>query len=188
VPSLLDPHFASAATRGLATWSAQVRRQNDKVVLGGALVLERTIKELLSQPGTGRTWYIRRAGGFSMRHTYARFGGKWGFMTSVGRQYNKRTATGARYWAPTPPGKPHVASKPGQPPAVDEGTLRASVGHEVMRPRVRVGTGMKKAVGLEWGTSIVRPRPFMRPALRLAKAAMTDQVCAELRTQRGRLA
>ena len=71
-------------------------------------------------------------------------------------------------------------SKPGEPPHVDTGRLRASIqvnwqgGGETgtdapPQPSepfvVRVGTNVEYAYGLEFGTSRVAPRPFLRPAL-----------------------
>ena len=71
-------------------------------------------------------------------------------------------------------------SKPGEPPHVDTGRLRASIqvnwmgGGETGQDAppqpsepftVRVGTNVEYAYGLEFGTSKVAPRPFLRPAL-----------------------
>lgn len=66
-------------------------------------------------------------------------------------------------------GKPHTPSKPGQPPRVDTGRLRASITHEVhegfLTVTARVGTNVKYAIFLEFGTSKMAARPFLRPAL-----------------------
>jgi len=67
----------------------------------------------------------------------------------------------------------HRASAPGQPPAVDTGRLRSSITYELgTSGRVlvaRVGTNVNYARHLELGTSRMRPRPFLRPALAKAK-------------------
>ncbi|QQS25153.1 MAG: HK97 gp10 family phage protein [Actinomycetota bacterium] len=63
----------------------------------------------------------------------------------------------------------HRASAPGQPPAVDTGRLRSSITHELGAKGpvlvARVGTNVTYAKHLELGTSKMRPRPFLRPAL-----------------------
>lgn len=90
-------------------------------------------------------------------------------------------------------GKVHRASAPtggwdgfGEPPAVDTGELRASIGMEAVGDVLRVGSGLAKAGGLEFGMTtptggIVGPRPFMRPALAAVRAQMGETVAAELR-------
>lgn len=64
----------------------------------------------------------------------------------------------------------HVASAPGQPPAVDTGTLRASYGHYARRSAegglLIVGTGVEYAKFLEFGTSKIAPRPHLRPVIK----------------------
>jgi hypothetical protein len=69
----------------------------------------------------------------------------------------------------------HQASAPGQPPAVDTGRLRASVGHKVDRDAsglyANVGSGgnpaipsVKHAEYTEYGTRFMAPRPWLRPS------------------------
>lgn len=85
--------------------------------------------------------------------------------------------------------KPHRASAPGEPPAVDTGRLRASIGFERLGPwTYRVGTGVEYAGYLEFGTigpeytgGRILPRPFMRPALAAVKGEWTGVVVSELR-------
>jgi HK97 gp10 family phage protein len=75
-------------------------------------------------------------------------------------------------------GRPHIASRPGQPPAVDTGKLRASIttvpakveptGISTSLVGVRGGSEPdKKNYGhyLEFGTSRIAKRPFLNPAL-----------------------
>jgi HK97 gp10 family phage protein len=76
----------------------------------------------------------------------------------------------------------HRASKPGEPPAIDTGTLRASIMSEVERhgsnvlgrvgpdvekiaAKAPVGTNVNYGYYLEIGTSKMAPRPYLRPAL-----------------------
>jgi HK97 gp10 family phage protein len=60
----------------------------------------------------------------------------------------------------------HRASAPGQPPSVWTGDLRASITHTVVKVGVFltavVGTDKDYAPLLEYGTSKMAPRPFMR--------------------------
>jgi HK97 gp10 family phage protein len=77
----------------------------------------------------------------------------------------------------------HIASRPGEPPAIDTGTLRASIMNEVEKSgmnvtgkvgpdiekiaaKAPVGTNVEYGFYLELGTSKMEPRPFLRPALR----------------------
>jgi HK97 gp10 family phage protein len=95
---------------------------------------------------------------------------KMSFTTGSGREYKRG-------------GKIHVASAPGDPPAVDTGRLRASIStnwsgggergeDQVGDPggerggdvfKVVVGTNVKYAPFLEFGTSRMAARPFIRP-------------------------
>jgi hypothetical protein len=66
----------------------------------------------------------------------------------------------------------HIASAPGQSPAVDTSRLRQSMHVTKIAPgHYQTGTNVVYAPGLEYGRSNVAPRPFMRPAL--AKARRT---------------
>lgn len=60
----------------------------------------------------------------------------------------------------------HQASLPGDPPAVDTGRLRSSITHrvEASGPSVigLVGTNVEYASYLEFGTSRMEARPFLR--------------------------
>jgi hypothetical protein len=59
----------------------------------------------------------------------------------------------------------HVPSRPGEPPAVFEGDLRSGI--EATQPaplRVLVTSNDRKSAWLEFGTSRMEARPFMRPA------------------------
>lgn len=115
-----------------------------------ALEVESAQKVLLSQHGTGRT-----------------------YDTTFWRDSQGRLRRGkARV--------PHQASAPGEPPAVDFGLLRASVGHIVATDETglyaEVGSGanpavpgVKYAIYLEQGTRFMEPRPWLAPSLDAVK-------------------
>lgn len=75
---------------------------------------------------------------------------------------------------------PHVASAPGDPPAVDTGQLRASYGHHAERTpdggMVTIGTADEKAKFLEFGTSRMEPRPHLRPVVQRNQAHVREVV------------
>jgi HK97 gp10 family phage protein len=62
----------------------------------------------------------------------------------------------------------HKASAPGETPAVDTGLLVNSIATELASSSAteawaQVGTGVEYGEMLEFGTSRMQPRPFMRP-------------------------
>lgn len=59
-------------------------------------------------------------------------------------------------WAP---------SRPGEPPRVQRGRLRASVAYEVAEQVARIGTNVKYGRILELGSSKMAPRPWLRRML-----------------------
>lgn len=61
--------------------------------------------------------------------------------------------------------KIHRASAPGEPPAVLTGRLRSSIATDLKKNSVKIGTNVEYAKSLEYGTSKVAARPFLRPAL-----------------------
>lgn len=79
----------------------------------------------------------------------------------------------------------HQASAPGEPPAVDYGDLRRSIGHELVGGAWRVGTGLARASALEFGHvypdgRVLLPRPFMSRALRKVRRGMNDALVSDL--------
>lgn len=65
----------------------------------------------------------------------------------------------------------HVASAPGEAPAVDEGELRRRISAvKVTEGHWRVGCNTEYAILLEFGTRRTAPRPFMRVALARARS------------------
>ena len=62
----------------------------------------------------------------------------------------------------------HTASREGFPPNSDTGTLANSIQFEFDRSETEivgyVGTNLKYGLNLEFGTSTIKPRPWLRPA------------------------
>lgn len=88
-------------------------------------------------------------------------------------------------------GHTHQASAPGESPAPDTGTLRASIGSEVVANGIRVGTNLEYGADLEFGTlddgGFIAPRPWARPAAASARDEMGQAFVGELRSDvRGR--
>lgn len=88
-------------------------------------------------------------------------------------------------------GKGHYSSAPGEPPAIDTGTLRASIIHDVSRSSKEVtgrvgvdedyvaahagaGTDVRYGLYLELGTANMAARPFLRPALIRCQRVVED--------------
>lgn len=77
----------------------------------------------------------------------------------------------------TKSGKYHRASLAGQPPAIDTGSLRASIMHTVEKKgsgivgkvgaatHSQTGSDLKYALFMELGTRTIQARPYLRPAL-----------------------
>jgi HK97 gp10 family phage protein len=62
-------------------------------------------------------------------------------------------------------GAAHVPSKPGEPPNEDTGLLRSRIEvHQTAPLTVQVSSNAPYAVELEFGTSKMAERPYMRPA------------------------
>jgi HK97 gp10 family phage protein len=74
-------------------------------------------------------------------------------------------------------GKNHVASAPGQPPNADTHRLDRSIeGAKAGRLKAKVSANSGYASALEFGTSKMAARPFMRPARDKSKEHVRDLV------------
>lgn len=62
-------------------------------------------------------------------------------------------------------GYQHTASSPGDAPNTDTGRLVGSIQTDVRGDNVYVGSTLRYAGHLEFGTMIMRPRPWLNPAL-----------------------
>lgn len=125
------------------------------------LVLETKIKEQLSHPGSGRIYKSR------------------GVKSALARKGTKRRAK-----------QLHQASAPGEPPAPDIGELRRTIGREPVGDVLRVGSPLPQAAALDRGAiiplasggfAVLRPRPFMAPALAAARQEMGTAFAVVLR-------
>jgi HK97 gp10 family phage protein len=74
-------------------------------------------------------------------------------------------------------GKGHIPSLPGEPPNEDTGVLRTHI--ETTQPaplKVEVSSNAPYASALEFGTSKMAERPYMRPATARKREAVVDLV------------
>lgn len=81
-------------------------------------------------------------------------------------------------------GVEHQASAPGEAPASDTGTLVSRIATDyadLSRLVARVGAHTEYAAHLEFGTSRMEPRPFMRPALATVSPKIEDYIAREVR-------
>ncbi|MDF1625656.1 MAG: HK97 gp10 family phage protein [Parvibaculaceae bacterium] len=86
-------------------------------------------------------------------------------------------------------GSGHVASAPGQPPNADTRLLDMSIDTTVQGqtpPRVNVTSNAPYSAHLEFGTSKMAERPFMRPAAKKKRSAVTKRIADAIdRVNRG---
>lgn len=76
-------------------------------------------------------------------------------------------------------GKGHVPSAPGEPPKEDTGTLRTHIETTQIAPlKVEVSSNAPYAAYLEFGTSRIAERPYMRPATDRKRQEVIDGVRA----------
>lgn len=76
----------------------------------------------------------------------------------------------------------HRASKPGDPPATDTGRLKTSINIQQLGPyKGRVGTNVRYALLLEFGTPRVKARPFVRPVMAQDWPEIQRAILAEFR-------
>tara|TARA_R110000744_G_scaffold106775_1_gene203157 strand:+ start:3646 stop:4092 length:447 start_codon:yes stop_codon:yes gene_type:complete len=71
--------------------------------------------------------------------------------------------------------KAHIAAGAGESPNTDTGNLIRSITTEVKEESVFVGTSVKYAEALEFGTINMKPRPFLHKAL-LAKQSKINKL------------
>ena len=74
-------------------------------------------------------------------------------------------ASGATYQSSVSEGKLHVASAPGEPPMSDSGDLASSIAKQTDGLTGYVFTPLDYGRFLEFGTSKMKPRPWLLPSL-----------------------
>ena len=80
-------------------------------------------------------------------------------------------------------GKNHVPSKPGKPPNFDTGFLSGAIVTIQSGPlTAEVGALAPYSAALEFGTSRVKARPFMRPARDKKKAEIQKRFASQMKT------
>jgi phage gpG-like protein len=190
--------------RALAEFANSVRSRAPKAIYGTAVMLKNAIQTKLSQPGLGR-YYAKMAqtAGEMGPHTSAQSDAhrrrraknrrlnatRLAFARNLnsgsikfGDIKRKNIITGL-----------HRASKPGDPPSQDTGTLKRSAFIERIEHGVRVGVAVAYAPALEFGTTqagksrkvVILPRPFMRPALASVRSALGPVFVHSLSVSRG---
>lgn len=80
-------------------------------------------------------------------------------------------------------GKGHVPSRPGEPPNQDTGVLANNIETVLVAPlRVEVSSNAPYAAALEYGTSKMAERPYMRPAVAKKRKEVVDLVRRAVRS------
>lgn len=84
-------------------------------------------------------------------------------------------------------GKGHVPSKPGEPPNQDTGTLANNIETVQISPlKVEVSSNAPYAAYLEYGTSRMAERPYMRPAVERTRPKVLELIQLAVRRAKGR--
>jgi len=83
---------------------------------------------------------------------------------------------GGRTYRLYKPNRTHQASAPNNAPNTDTGRLVSSIKWEVQKDAVIVGSGLKYARYLEFGTRNVQPRPWLIPAFEKNRNKIRDLI------------
>lgn len=142
------------ATANLNAVMAAAKMGTAKAMEEIGIAVTAAVKMEVSHPGHGRVYYVR---------------------------FSK---AGHRYWADKPPGTPHQASAPGEPPAVDTGKYRASwawvTGKDPLGPFVEVGTNAVQGPALEFGSGHMAARPHLRPVIAAQAMSIREMLVARI--------
>jgi hypothetical protein len=156
-------------SRAAENFRSNQLRKETRALRAASLVLVGVIKETLSTPGQGA---IRRGG-----------------RNRVGSGSFNRGKDGKLHMVHRGAARTNIdvsdrASRPGDPPAPDTGALRNSIDYELTSETTsRVGTNSVYAEPLEFGTTRIAPRPFMRPSLAKAAPLMGPVVAGVLKEE-----
>ncbi len=88
--------------------------------------------------------------------------------------------------------KYHIASAPGEPPAVDTGHLRNSISSQLVTTsskfaEAEMAVGAEYGLALEKGTSRMQPRPFVAPSVMSAMEKMVRVARSKFKEYMGNL-
>ena len=128
---------------------------------GSVKIVKSNVKEVLASMAGARLAQAVMAGGFVLE-------------TAVKVSMSAASHSGRIY-------DKHKASAPGETPAVDTGVLVNSINTELVSSSeseawAQVGTGVEYAEWLEFGTSKMAARPFMRPGYDNNEAKIKDTI------------
>lgn len=163
IPVIRGPKNLLAIIRGSERRLREVIRGDSTHAQAAANVYVDVMRDELRRPGTGRVYEFE----FRMIRVKGSGSGTRGQFRPVMLRNKPRT--------------PHRASAPGNPPANDTMTLSNALGTAVLRVqegRAVVAVGVAREgfywEFLEYGTRLIEPRPFVRPAIAIARAGAAD--------------
>jgi HK97 gp10 family phage protein len=125
-----------------------------KAVLIGGRELAATLKRINEQADREITNAVKAAGLAIRGHA----------MKSI-----QRGAKTGEVYDKTTPRRTHRASAPGQSPATDTGRLVNSLRSDVSGKTATVSANTTYAAALEFGTSKMKPRPYLIPAVEMER-------------------
>jgi len=179
--TVIASYSAGEGDEALAKLRVRLNSATPAALDAAALVLRQYLSAELSMPGTGRFYPKYRQGGSGDASK------RRGFNSKLRKAVGKANAAGGTSGiAKAQILRMHRASLPNTPPAADTGNLKRSLFVERTGPLSRsIGVAALYALPLEFGTARVLPRPFMRPAVKKALAAMRDAFGKALAVRRG---
>jgi hypothetical protein len=186
----------------LRAYANDVRSRAQRAVSLAAVTLKAEIQQQLSKPGQGRYYAkaSRLAGSptptsnadrTALKKRLAKARKLNALRRSYARNLNRGTVAFGDITRRNVVVGLHRASKPGDPPAPDTGTLKRSAFVERTARGARTGVGAVQALAMEFGTANagktksvrILPRPFMRPALVAARAQLGNVFISTLRAR-----
>jgi len=142
--------------------SAEMRKRVDREVGLSAQRLAKGMRDLIQKPGTGEVY----------DSIFATINGR---VVPVGPRSGNNLSPS------------HRASAPKEPPATDTGGLIESIAFQKTGDTYIVGSKLKYARFLEFGTQRMIERPFMRPAIRTEREELLKRMVNLVGAKRARL-